>query len=222
MTSNKTAETIARFLRGQSGAITVDWTVMTAAIVGLGIASAAAVRTGTTDLGTDIQTSLTNASVASVFGVVASFDFNDVEGLVRTGWGWRAVGSYQGWTATGDTQHIEIVESGHRGVHSPDGGNWIDLDASPGNLRLSRGLENLNPGQVYSLNFNAADSGATNAVDIYFGGEFVETVNPTSAQFSAYSVRLVGGAGDGSNQIEFRGTGTPNGIGVSLHGIEVR
>jgi Flp pilus assembly pilin Flp len=210
------------FLRDQSGAVTVDWTVLTAAIVGLGIASAAAVRDGTGALGTEIEGSLSGASVASIFGVVATFNFNDVEGLTRTGWGWRAVGSYHGWTAIGDTQHIEIVESGHRGVHSPDGGNWIDLDASPGNLTLARGLENLNTGQIYNLNFNAADSGITNGVDIYFGGEFVQHVNPTSAQFNAYNVRLIGGAGDGSNQIEFRGTGTANGIGVSLHGIEVR
>jgi Flp pilus assembly pilin Flp len=209
------------FAKDESGAVTVDWTVLTAAIIGMGIATVAAVRTGTISLTSEIEGALNSVRLGRLFGPVASFDFNDVTGLTRTAWGWRAIGSYQGWTALGSTQHIEIVESGHRGVHSPDGGNWIDLDASPGNLTLSRGLENLTPGQNYTLSFNAADSGITNGVDIYFGGEFVQHVNPTSPQFQAYSVNLTGGIGNGSNQLEFRGVGAPNGIGVSLHGIQV-
>ncbi len=209
------------FFKNEDGAITVEWTVMTAAIVGLGIASAGAVRLGTSALGTDIQTSLSNASVARLFGPVAVFDFNNVEGLQRVSWGWIATGSYQGWTASGPTQQIEIVESGHRGVHSPDGGNWIDLDASPGNLRLTRGLENLSAGQDYNLNFNAASSQIGNGVDVYFGGEFVQHISPTSPQFETFNVAITGGIGDGSNALEFRGTGVPNGIGVSLHGINI-
>jgi hypothetical protein len=54
------------FLTDESGAITVDWVVLTAATVGLGVASVAAVRTGTGALGTDIQLSLSNASVALI------------------------------------------------------------------------------------------------------------------------------------------------------------
>lgn len=54
---------IKTFKNDEAGAVTVDWVVLTAAIVGLGIAVIAAVSTGTTDLGTDIQTSLSNATV---------------------------------------------------------------------------------------------------------------------------------------------------------------
>ncbi len=209
------------FIQDESGAITVDWTVLTAAIVGMGIASAAAVRTGTSALGEDINLSLSSASVARLFGPVAEFDFDNVEGLTRTGWGWRAIGSYGGWTASGDTNHIEIVESGHRGVHTPDGKNWVDLDASPGNLTLSRDLDNLVAGREYKLKFNAADSGLTNGVDVYIGGQFVESISPGSIQFQAYEVAFTAAEGAGANQIEFRGTGVPNGIGVSLHGIKI-
>lgn len=46
--------------------MTVDWVVMSAAIVGLGIASAGAVRLGTSALGTDIESSLSGAGVASM------------------------------------------------------------------------------------------------------------------------------------------------------------
>nr|WP_083195179.1 hypothetical protein [Pararhodobacter sp. CCB-MM2] len=54
------------FCTDESGAVTVDWVVLTAAIVGLGIAVISSVRTGTNALGTEISTSLTNASVVSL------------------------------------------------------------------------------------------------------------------------------------------------------------
>lgn len=57
---------IKTFAADESGAVTVDWVVLTAAIVGLGIAVIASVRTGTTNLATDIQNSLTSASVATL------------------------------------------------------------------------------------------------------------------------------------------------------------
>lgn len=51
------------FISDESGAITVDWVVLTAAIVGMGVASVSAVRSGVGSLGTEIQLSLSNASV---------------------------------------------------------------------------------------------------------------------------------------------------------------
>lgn len=57
---------IRQFLKSDSGAVTVDWVVLTAAVVGLGMASAASIRTGTSALGSDINTSLDDATVASL------------------------------------------------------------------------------------------------------------------------------------------------------------
>ncbi|PVH29352.1 hypothetical protein DDE20_08315 [Pararhodobacter oceanensis] len=54
------------FARDDSGAVTVDWVVLTAAIVGLGLAVVTSVRTGVGALGTEISTSLSSASVASL------------------------------------------------------------------------------------------------------------------------------------------------------------
>ena len=210
------------FWNDQSGAVTVDWVVLSAAIVGLGIGSAAVVQRGSSDLGAGIQSSLSNARVAMLGARDAiRWGFDDVAGLTRTGWGWRAVGEYDGWEATSANKHIEIVESGHRGVVSPDGRNWVDLDASPGNITLSRVLDTVGNGQTQTLSFNAADSGAVNGVEVYFGGELVSHVNPTSSQFESHSFALVGGSGDGSNRLELRGTGPENGIGVSLHDIRL-
>ena len=57
---------IKTFAADESGAVTVDWVVLTAAIVGLGIAVIASVRTGTQDIGDKIQASLTSATIADL------------------------------------------------------------------------------------------------------------------------------------------------------------
>ncbi|MEL6644291.1 MAG: hypothetical protein AAFQ79_10180 [Pseudomonadota bacterium] len=44
-----------RFNKDEDGAVTVDWVVLTAAIVGLGIAVIASVREGVNTLGSDIS-----------------------------------------------------------------------------------------------------------------------------------------------------------------------
>ncbi|MFN4058943.1 MAG: hypothetical protein ACK4HW_12305 [Roseinatronobacter sp.] len=54
------------FAANESGAVTVDWVVLTAAIVGLGIAVIASVRTGTQGLATNIGNSLSTATVAGL------------------------------------------------------------------------------------------------------------------------------------------------------------
>ena len=52
---------IKNFRADEDGAVTVDWVVLTAAIVGLGIAVLASVRTGATDMADNIQTQLQTA-----------------------------------------------------------------------------------------------------------------------------------------------------------------
>ena len=47
-------ERIAEFFRGEDGAVTVDWVVLTAAIVALGVAAGIAVTGSTTSLSDDI------------------------------------------------------------------------------------------------------------------------------------------------------------------------
>jgi len=56
---------IKNFRADEDGAVTVDWVVLTAAIVGLGIAVLTSVRTGAADLAGDIGTNLTGTVVGS-------------------------------------------------------------------------------------------------------------------------------------------------------------
>ena len=56
---------IKSFRKDENGAVTVDWVVLTAAVVGLGIAGVTAVNTGITDLANEIQTSLEAGDVTT-------------------------------------------------------------------------------------------------------------------------------------------------------------
>ena len=53
------------FLRSESGAVTVDWVVLTAGLVGLGLATTAVVSAGVEDLSRDTSTQLESDSVIS-------------------------------------------------------------------------------------------------------------------------------------------------------------
>lgn len=54
-----------RFKKDEDGAVTVDWVVLTAAIVGLGVAVLASVRSATTSLGERISTEINNQTVGN-------------------------------------------------------------------------------------------------------------------------------------------------------------
>ncbi len=60
------------FLKDDSGAVTVDWVVLTAAIVGLGIAVLTSVSGGTRTLADSISTSLVDAEVATLQGLATA------------------------------------------------------------------------------------------------------------------------------------------------------
>ena len=59
----KLFDLIKTFSKDESGAVTVDWVVLTAAIVGLGIAVIVAVSAGVNSVGGEIQTALEAGTV---------------------------------------------------------------------------------------------------------------------------------------------------------------
>jgi Flp pilus assembly pilin Flp len=59
---------IKNFRNDEDGAVTVDWVVLTAALVGLGIAVLAAVSSGLEDLSGDIEGELTGDVIQTTFG----------------------------------------------------------------------------------------------------------------------------------------------------------
>lgn len=53
-----------RFARDEDGAVTVDWVVLTAAVVGLAIIGFGAIKDGTSDLADSISTDMASAATA--------------------------------------------------------------------------------------------------------------------------------------------------------------
>lgn len=89
---------LQRFLTEETGAVTVDWTVLAAAVVGMGLTSVAAVRTGVVDLGDGIGASLSGASVASLNWAFSSEvvrqSFADGD---FSGWNLARAGNFGAW-----------------------------------------------------------------------------------------------------------------------------
>ncbi|MFO6463038.1 hypothetical protein ACK8OR_01485 [Jannaschia sp. KMU-145] len=72
------------FISEESGAVTVDWTVLTAGLVGLGLAVAGVASTGVQSTSNDIDETLRGVSIISAFsGVISNIDFT---GGDRGGW----------------------------------------------------------------------------------------------------------------------------------------
>ena len=57
----------ASFLRAEDGAVTVDWIVLTAAIVGLGVAALAAVKGGMRNITDRINSQLSSQAIDTSF-----------------------------------------------------------------------------------------------------------------------------------------------------------
>lgn len=56
---------IKTYLTEESGAVTVDWVVLTAAVVGLGVAGVSTVQDGVTSLATDISSAISSKAVSN-------------------------------------------------------------------------------------------------------------------------------------------------------------
>ncbi len=65
---------VKNFFADESGAVTVDWVVLTAAIVGLGIAVMASVSNGLQDVSGKIEAQLTGTTITSSFDDAAPAD----------------------------------------------------------------------------------------------------------------------------------------------------
>ena len=121
------------FIADDSGAVTVDWTVMTAAVVGLGIASYGVVSTGIGDLSSDVSAHLGGFQIYEGFGTVVSFE-NFANGL-------------SGWTFVGTPYDDPEIEGGS-GVFLLDDGLFIEraLVRESDNLFILGGEEALENG----------------------------------------------------------------------------
>lgn len=72
--------TLKTFAAGDSGAVTVDWVVLTAGIVGLGLATMTVVSAGVEDLSGDTETTLTEYEIATAFAALVDYSGHSLVG----------------------------------------------------------------------------------------------------------------------------------------------
>ena len=214
---------VSTFLRADSGAVTVDWTVLTAGLVGMGLAVMGVVTMGVEDLSRDTNDML-GQSITTLnrwgWNQLANAGFEDIEGMLAAGWGfYHADGTLAGWQNLADPR-LEVHHSGYHGV-TATGGFMMDLDASPGNVSLGQVVTDAIDGQTYTVSFDAADPRMTNGVEVWWGGELVGAVNPTGSTMQTYTFEVVGGAGDGSNLLMISGTGPQDNVGAYIDEVSV-
>ncbi len=124
---------ITRFLKDETGAITVDWTALTATAVGMGLATAAVVTDGVSDLSNDITNMLT--------GIELSSSFRDIveTACIQAGAGTEAGrGGPTGDTHNGNPINALLIYQASDFVGGlPDERNWRAEGASPHPLTVA-------------------------------------------------------------------------------------
>lgn len=221
------------FLQSESGAVTVDWVVLSAAIVGLGIASVGAVSTGTGSLGDSIRDALRNASVANVLAYnPGSFNPNAMDGMIywenpnnpmHAHW-YQEGGDLRGWQSVHDPDYrLDIMEVRHHPwmeeALGPNG-YAFDMIGRPGEHMNIQQAHDIAAGQTATVSFKVANhhNGTMNA---YWGNELLGSFNPAVNQFESHSFQVTGGAGDGTNMLRFESTGGDGWRGVYLADVAV-
>ncbi|MBF9035114.1 hypothetical protein HKCCE2091_12785 [Rhodobacterales bacterium HKCCE2091] len=99
---------VPSFLKSESGAVTVDWVVLTAAIVGLGLAVMTVVTTGVADLSDDTATEIASLDPGSMY------DWMGSTAMVNSGWGSLSIFSPR-QSQAGAESYAASVLAGHNG-----------------------------------------------------------------------------------------------------------
>lgn len=176
---------------------------------------------------------LDNIEITSHYSdnLIVNGSFEDTTGMDKTSYGYAdAGGQIVGWN-TDPTDQIELHNNGRGGQIATDGENWLDLDSTPGNIRIGQDVQGIVDGVAYQLSMDLSDSkdlpyegSNENMVNVYWGGELIATIDPSNyreSEFATSSLRLVGGAGDGSNRLEFEGTGKEDKYGAAVDNVRL-
>jgi hypothetical protein len=225
---------LATFLHGQDGAVTVDWVVITAATVGLGIASVGAVRLGTGSMGEQINASLSNAQVASILALGRNiFDaslmpdmqyWENPNNPMHAHWFQRG-GHLPGWESLHDTSYrMDIMEVRHhpwmQAALGPNG-FALDLIGEPGQHLNLQQSHDIPAGQPATISFKAANA-SNGTMNVYWGNQLLGEYNALPVnEFQSVTLNVTGGAGDGSNMLRFESTGGDGWRGVYLADVSV-
>ncbi|HKL06595.1 MAG TPA: SdrD B-like domain-containing protein, partial [Roseovarius sp.] len=173
-----------------------------------------------------------NAGTDGGANLITNGSFEDTSGLTGTGYGFVGDAAVPGWTTADPMDTIDIHNDERGGIVASDGQNWLDLEASPGNIRVGQDVQGVVDDADYQLSFDVSDSefltsadgSEENLVNVYWGGELITTVDPsnvTESDFETITLTVTGGSGDGSNRLEFEGTGVEDNQGAAVDNVQL-
>ena len=144
---------------------------------------------------------------------------------------WGTFEKIEGWqTSAGN---IEIQEGKHGGTPgAADGDSVLELDAHEGRDTNASVFQDVRTGTegTFKLSFsfsareigNASNTLASNTTEVYWGGEKVATISADQKGWESYDFDLsIDPDGNETTRLEFRGTGTDDGIGGLIDNIKL-
>ncbi|MGX9354277.1 Hint domain-containing protein [Roseobacteraceae bacterium S113] len=155
--------------------------------------------------------------------LIVNGSFEDLTGTTTTGFGAQGTGTIAGWTSVDPAGEFDLHNDGKGNTFATDGDYVLDMGATPENLTVYQDVAGLTSGETYQLTFDAGDVdfAPTNTVEVYFGGELIGVVDPEPGTMESFAFLVEGGAGDGSDRLQFREVGAEDVHGIQLDNIEM-
>ncbi len=135
------------------------------------------------------------------------------------GWGGSSTdGVAGGWYA--EVGNLEIGAGSVYGTTGYTGVQVLELDAT-GNAKVSQNLTTAVGNNVITFDIAARDGvdSSSTGVDVLWNDVVVGSYNPSSTNFTSFSVVVTG---TGSDKLSFLGTGTSDSFGSLLDNVEVQ
>ncbi|WP_147124771.1 Hint domain-containing protein [Shimia ponticola] len=155
--------------------------------------------------------------------LIINGSFEDETGHTQTGYGSVISGGTLGWTAVDPSMELDHHNDGKGGTFATDGENVLDMGASPDNLEVYQDVAGLVEGDTYLLTLDAGDLAGVNnnAVEVFFGGQYVGIIDPAGGTMEGFEFLLEGGMGDGSDRLTFREIGPVDNDGLQIDNVQL-
>jgi len=174
-------------------------------------------------LGTDGTDTITGGSDTDIIYGLGSDDASPTgPNLINNGSFENDQGaSTANWTLAGGNS-IQTYASGKTGVIASDGNYFVDMDEVKVNTTIEQQVANLKDGAEYQLSFDVAEMGGYDgSMEVYWGGSLVGTVDPETTTMQSFTFQVTGGAGDGSDTLQFKETGAEDFGGTALDNVQL-
>ena len=161
--------------------------------------------------------------------LIVNGSFENHGDLNRGSWG--TFDKIEGWQSAEGS--IEIQEGKHGGTPgAAEGDSVLELDAHNGRDTNASVFQDIRTGTdgTFKLSFsfsareigNAANTSASNTTEVYWGGEKIATISADQKGWNTHEFDLsVNPESNDTTRLEFRGTGTDDGVGGLIDNVSV-